>query len=203
MAEALGSYDDAIFEYEPHKRVEEIETEARDGFIPWTSGGYEVCLPASLSHAWGSGSAPEPIQKIIDNETDLIADTWKQQYPDRPPFLECVLGEHGQELEEQAQEYEMESWQGDDSCYFWKARVMFLAPGDPQNETGKLEVYLDAYLNTDLNYGRDHISWLRCHGSNPNQTVGTFKRTIDADVFASMTEEQLDALVTEAIKSLP
>jgi hypothetical protein len=76
---------------------------------------------------------------------------------------------------EKLHDFEREWFQ--DDIYFWKVRAMFHAPDDPNNETGEPEVYFDAYINTDLGYGRDYIGWLSCYGSNPNQTRGDWKKT--------------------------
>jgi hypothetical protein len=179
---------------------------ARDGFIPWTSGGYEICLPATLSHHWGSGSAPAPVQPWLDEGERFIAEEWTRQFPDRPGLVDCICageGEPGYQWQSEAENFECEAWSADTDCYFWKARVMFIAPDDRQNESGKPEVYIDAYLNTDLNYGRDHIGWLRCYGTDPNQTIGEFKRTYALSTFARMKPDQLARLAQQAIASLP
>jgi hypothetical protein len=80
---------------------------------------------------------------------------------------------------------------------------MFLDADDRQNETGKPEVYIDAYLNTDIGYGRDHIAWMPHYGGKANQTVGSFKLTMPADDFAALDDDALEALAIEAVKQLP
>lgn len=205
LAEAIGDADEACFQYPFADQVEAIETEARDGFIPCTSGGHHVCLAAALSHHNSTGCAPAAIQPIIDQANGMIVDEWSRQYPDRPGLWDCIgaqAGEPGHEWAREAEEWESESWANDTDCYFWKARAIIYSPEDHQNETGDWEVYIDAYLNTDLNYGRDHISWLSCYGSNPNQTVGDFKRTIPIAEFAAMDTAAIEAIVAEAIAAL-
>ena len=180
LATGVQEGDDAVFEYEPLKRVEPIEHESRSGFWSWNNGGYEVCLPASLYSAWSSGTCPGPILPIIQSGNRLIAEEWERQHPERPSFLECVCadeGEPGAKWREAAQEWEQEGWQSDDDCYYWKARAVFYAPSSPQNTTGEPEVYLDAYLCRD-SYGRDNISWLPyAGGGKADQTAGGFKLT--------------------------
>ncbi len=206
LAEAIGDNDEAIIDYDNIDRVEAIETEFRDGFIPFTSGGYHVCLPAALSYHWGTGMAPAPVQPLIDSGERIIAEEWARQYPERPPLVDCITareGEPGHEWQSAAEDWEMESWQSDDDCYYWKARAMILAPDDRGNATGEPEVYIDAYLCTD-SYGRDNISWLACYpGGKADQTVGDFKRTIPAAEFETLTTEALEALAAEAMASLP
>lgn len=195
LCEALKDNDEAIFAYDA--KPEAIETEARDGFIPYTSGGWHICLPAALSYCRSSGHAPAPLQGAIREGERFIADAWAERFPERPGLIDCICDESC-EWQAEAEEWESEAWINDEDCYFWKAQVMFLGPLDQGNETGRAEVYIDAYLNTDLNYGRDYIDW-----AGGNQTHGNFKRTIPADQFAAMTEDDLDAIVQEAVESLP
>lgn len=202
IANGMKSNDEAIFYYGETEGIEPIEDKARDGFIPYTSGGFEVCLPASLNHANSSGAIPAPLQPIIDTWLTDCADAWALEFPDRPAFEDCVCG-NDERLREEAWEYESEYLCNSDECYFWKARVMFLAPDDRQNESGKPEVYVDAYLNTDIGYGRDHIPWMPHYGGKADQTIGSFKITIPADQFAALDDEALGALAIEAVKQLP
>ena len=202
IADGMKNNDEAIYYYGDNEGIEPIETAARDGFIPYTSGGFEICLPASLNHAYGSGSVPAPIQPIIDSWLKDCADDWAREYPDRPSLMDCICGDD-ESLRDAACEYESEYLCNSDESYFWKSRIMFLDADDRQNETGKPEIYIDAYLNTDIGYGRDHIPWLSHYGSNPNQTIGSFKLTIPADDFAKLDDDALEALAIQAVKQLP
>ena len=202
IADGMKSNDEAIFYYGDDEGIEPIETKARDGFIPYTSGGFEVCLPASLYHAHSSGRIPAPLQSIIDGWLKDCADDWAREYPEKPSLEDCVCG-NDEKLREEAWDYESNYLCNSDECYFWKARIMFLNADDRQNETGKPEVYIDAYLNTDIGYGRDHIPWVAPLGGKANQTIGSFKLTIPADQFAAMDSDALDALAIEAVKQLP
>lgn len=202
IADGMKRNDEAIFYYGNDEGIEPIETKARDGFIPYTSGGYQICLPASLHHAHSSGQVPAPLQSIIDGWLKDCADDWARAYPDKPSFDDCVGGDDD-DLRAKAEEFEGDYLSNSDECYFWKARIMFLGSDDRQNETGKPEVYIDAYLNTDIGYGRDHIPWVAPLGGKANQTVGSFKLTIPADDFAAMDDDALEALAIEAVKQLP
>lgn len=209
VALALGQMlidgDDACLDHDPAERLGEIEHIGRDGFIPWTSGGFELVLPASLSHHWGSGCAPKPIQAIIDGQEPSLADDWQRQHDDAPPFLDCVNADPGDpaaEWTERAMEFESEWWAEDPSCYFWKARVMF-EDVDDHNGGDVPRVSIDCYLNTDLEYGRDYISWLSCYGTNPNRTVGEFKAVIPLDKFVALKPSHIDAIVKGAARRIP
>jgi hypothetical protein len=206
IAEGMQALDEAVIEYDPVSRIEAIEHDSRDGFWSWNSGGYEVCLPASLYSAWSSGQCPAPVASIIRSGNTMIADEWKRQHPGRPEFDECVCagaGDPGYEWQEAAQEWEQEGWQSDDDCYYWKARVIYYAAGAIGNTSGQDEVYLDAYLCSD-SYGRDTISWLACYpGGKADQTAGNFKLTLPVDKFAALHPDQIARMVKTAMRKLP
>ncbi len=219
MAEAMGDDDEACFQYPFADQVEEIERESRSGFIPWTHGGHHVVLAAALSHHWGTGAAPAPVQPLIDAGGEIIASEWARQYPERPSLIDCICSEpdlhpdlFGGETplphsmpdswRRAAEDFESESWANDDDCYYWKARAMILSPRDRQNQSGDWEVYVDAYLCTD-SYGRDSIPWLSCYGQKTDQTVGDWKRTVPMREFMAMDSDALERMVEEARRTLP
>jgi len=48
-------------------------------------------------------------------------------------------------------------------------------------------------INTDFGYGRDTIPWLRCYGTNPQQTEWVWEATVkvadlDEDLIKQLTE---------------
>lgn len=202
IADGMKSNDEAIYYYGETEGIEPIEDKARDGFIPYTSGGFEVCLPASLHSANSSGRIPAPLQPIIDNWLNDAADEWERLNPDKLGLWDCICGDDD-DLRAKAEEFESDYLCNSDECYFWKARVMFLDADDRQNETGKPEVFIDAYLNTDIGYGRDHIPWMPHYGGKANQTIGSFKLTMPADDFAALDDDALEALAINAVKQLP
>lgn len=204
LAEMLRDGDDAILDYDVERRIEPIEHEPRSGFWPWTSGGFEVCLPAALSHHWGTGCAPAPIQPLIESGESFIAEAWAERYPDRPALVACICDESiPDEWRQEAEDWESEAWSEDTDCYFWKARVMFEDAGDMNGDGKAARVHIDAYLNTDLNYGRDDIPWLRCYGRKADQTWGDFKVSFPLDKFARLQPKHLEALISSARRKLP
>lgn len=202
MAEAFGDHDEAVTDYEPVKRVEAIEHESRSGFWSWNGGGFMVVLPASLGHCWSSGSCPAPLLPMINSGNEILADEWARQHPDRPTLSDCLRADEGEpayEFREAAQEWEQEAWAAHDGAYFWKARAVFYAASDQGNTSGQDEVYLDAYLCTDLNYGRDHIPWANAK----DQTSGSFKMTIPAERFGGLRPEVIERLVRWTMHKMP
>lgn len=194
MAEALVDADEGIWG-DPNEAVEPIEDADRDGFIAWTGGGYEVCLASSVAHhAWGGGTAPKAIQRIIDAQ-DCSGD-WARQHPDLPSHIEAINSADNS-LCDLAQQFESDWWMEDDSYFFWKARIIY-EPKDCHNGDGEHDyVHVDAYLNTDLEYGRDFVSY-----GGGDQTVGNWKRAYTIAEFEALTEADMEALVADMIANV-
>lgn len=215
MAEVAG-FDDCYGDY----RVEAVETEARDGFIPYTNGGWDGVAYAQLSYAYSSGHAPAAVQSAIDGSLKDAAeeferangitvaemDQWEADeaarlampaLPGMAPadtFVQHPLREKLWDMQD--------SWMSEGGTYFYKCRVMFYESGNYRNELGTDEVRLFAYLNTDYEYGRDYISWLPAMGGKADQTVDGFARTMTLAEFVALGEEGIADLVTEAVNSL-
>lgn len=206
LAEGLADHDEAIFEYEPLARIEPIETEARDGFWPWTQGGYKVCLPASLRSAQVSGSAPAPIQSLIDSSVKDAEEEWDRANPEFPIAVlygGCDGGPLYERIRELWYEHADMWFNGSDDCYFWKARIIYYAADNRHNDLDVDSVYIDAYLVTD-SYGRDSIPWLAAYpGGKADQTSGDFKRSIPMAEFVAMSDEAVLELAKEALSQLP
>lgn len=55
--------------------VQDVEHNSRDGFIPFTNGGFRVMALDDLSHAEGSGTLPKMLQTCADrSHKDAAAD---------------------------------------------------------------------------------------------------------------------------------
>lgn len=211
----VSGFDDCYGDF----RVEPVETEAYDGFIPYTDGGSDGIVYAQLSYAYRSGSAPAAVQDTIDRclkdvetafaeehgitveqldeeKAEMIA-LWNQ------PTLPGMGKEPYPEHPLQSAFHEMQdSSLSEGGTYFYKCRVMFYEPGNYRNKSGDYEVRMFAYLNTDYEYGRDNISWLSCYGSNPDQTSGDWERTMTAAEFIALGEDGIDDLITDVVKHL-
>lgn len=191
VCEELERFDDVY-----GMKVEPVETEAYDGFIPYTDGGYDGIAYGLLSYAHGSGSAPAPIQRIIDSTLKDAEAEFERERGIHPDKLE-----RDSELLEDWYEFES-NWLSEGGTYFYKVRVLFYRPDNYRNDSGDYEVRMFAYLNTDLEYGRDSIPWLRCYGSNPDQTTGDWERTMTAAEFNALGNEGIDKLIEEATAHL-
>ena len=215
VCDEVSRFDDCYGD----SRVEPIETEAYDGFIPYTDGGYDGCVYAQMSYAYGSGSAPATVQADIDRclkdvesefaekhgitveqmdeEQAQAVELWNQ-----PALPGIDKGDYPQHpLREEL--YEMQdSYLSEGGTYFYKCRVMFYEPSNYRNDSGDWEVRMFAYLNTDYEYGRDSISWLPALGGKADQTSGDWERTMTAAEFIALGEDGIDDLITDAVKHL-
>jgi hypothetical protein len=189
---------------------EEIENEQRSGFIPWTDGGWQTCLPNDVYSSVSRGGAHPAIQAIYDlNQPDCIESWWRKRFGNLPDSVASLRGmslfnhlygliADEDDAREDFHEWEVEWWGDSDSIYYWKARAIYYAAGNSDNTTGEPEIYFDAYLCLD-EYGRDSIPWLRAYGSPSDQTRGNWKRTIKV---RDLTAELVGDLIKDATKQI-
>lgn len=85
------------------------------------------------------------------------------------------------------------------TTYFYKVRCQYYTADNPRNESGEDEVHFTAYLNTDLEYGRDYIPWLSYTGGKADQTYGGFGETVPV---SELTPERFEELYEEALDAL-
>lgn len=199
--------------------VEPVCTEAYDGFIPYTDGGFDGVGRALMSYAYGSGSCPAVIQDMIDStlkdaESEFerehgvsVEELYKQradmftewQQPALPGIDKPRCAPEPELLEDWHQ-YQ-DNWLSEGGTYYYKVKVLFYRPDNYRNKSGDYEVRMFAYLCTD-EYGRDSIPWLRPLGGNPDQTSGDWERTMTAAEFNALGESGIDALIEDATKHL-
>lgn len=156
--------------------LDEIETQRRDGFIPFTNGGFEVVACASMGNAHGSGCVPDAIEPYL---TRTLEDCRKTFIAHRGLPEDCSPWDPedvGQDTAEEFWDYESE-WLWEGGTYFYKARAIFYAP-DNAHGSGEAEVYIMAAINTDFEYGRDSVPWLRAYGADPQMNKLGYAETI-------------------------
>jgi hypothetical protein len=191
--------------------IDAVENRPRDGFIPYTDGGFEGIGYASLSYAHGSGSAPAVIQPYIDQSVKDAEKEWDADNPEH-----TVAWIYGTDPEEQGQGtmfgrsterehwrekwYEFEDeWLSEGGTYFYKVRAIFFGVNNSRNQSGEPEVYFMVGINTDFEYGRDTIPWLACYGGNPKCTEWPWEKTIPV---AQITPELVEKITEEATEAL-
>lgn len=204
----VGNFEDVY-----NTRSDEVENESRDGFIPYTDGGFEGVAYATLGYADGAGCAPAIIQPYIDAEHKAAQEAWDEGHPERtyetifaetveeagqtplPGFKPSMEAEHARD-----EYYQFEhDYMSEGGTYFYKVRAIFFDTDNRRNESGKPEVYFMVGINTDFEYGRDSIPWLSCYGGNPVQTTWPWEKTVPIE---DITEELVATMVEEATAAL-
>lgn len=151
---ALEDHASCFNKYETHclpVEVEAIEHQIRDGFIPYTNGGYTLSFMSDLSLAWGSGSHSKVVAPFIDS---CLSDALKWFKDENPSFNIGDDSEENNELLEKFYEYEQE-YMCESSEFWYQLRVLFFAANNYRNITGEDEIYIISGTNTDFSYGRD------------------------------------------------
>jgi hypothetical protein len=139
-----------------------------EGYIPFVDGGAEFWVMISsweiIENSWFQTTIGPALQKSFWDEVNTADD--------------AESGKDEKFFDEQLDYYDSY-----EAGVWLKCRCLV-----EELEDGSWEASFDSYLCED-NYGRDYISWLRCYGANPNQTVGDFLEVVHQNDFE--TEEGL------------
>ena len=161
-------------------RVDEVSSEAYDGFIPYTDGGWDGVATFGFYSEPAYGT-PQ-IAKFHDQDYDWCLSEFRaeNEWEDEevPEGNDVPL-----RLSDAWQDYRQEWECSDESVWFVKVRGLVYGQHHRRNETGQDEVMLCFGINTDFDYGRDHVSYAPGAG-----TDWVWERTIP---LAEVTEEFL------------
>lgn len=169
------------------ERVEPVEYQCRDGFIPHTNGGFDAMALNTLHNVWGSGIGNNSLVEPFVDSALRDAETWffeenreafekhgyreemgepiswlyskaeeERESPDQIALFQMPKARNlwAEKLREDFYEYESQSMC--EGSEFWlQCRVLFFAPDNRRNQSGKPEAYFMAGLNLDFTYGRD------------------------------------------------
>ena len=162
VREMIESVTDAIGFDAWSERVEEIESVARDGFIPFTNGGWNGTVTFGLhgEEAW----SVDQIRPIVEADYKEMLATFLTEH-DIADYASDDLTVPP-ELQQEWEDYTTEWEQGDDCAWFVYVRAIFYEQGNSRNQSGEDEFLFCLAINDDLNYGRDSISWLKGVGSH-------------------------------------
>jgi hypothetical protein len=191
-------------------KVSEVENRSRDGFIAFTDGGFAGIGTATMDAAYGSGCVPEAIKPYLDREIKDIEEAWNEKHPEHPvdwiyasdephPTLPGIPASTEREhWREKFYDFEHESM-SEGGTYFYKVRVVFYDRSNSSNETGEPEAFFMVGINTDFEYGRDSIPWLRCYGRDPQCTKWLWEKTVK---IKDLSPRRIASLTRQAIKAL-
>lgn len=211
-----GQFDDCY----GHVQIEPVESQSRDGFIAYTDGGWDGVAYAELSYAHGSGHVPAAVKPAIESSLDDAAEAFAEEngitveemnqweadesarlampaLPGMEPADTFVNHPLREALWEQ-----QDDWLREGGTYFYKCRVMFYDAANSRNDSDVPMVRLFAYLNTDYEYGRDHIPWMSAYGRPADQTVDAYHVEMPLADFAALSEERIEEMAAEAVALL-
>ena len=153
------------FENSYNYKGEEVEHESRDGFIPYTDGGYEVRWFEYISGFSGAGySLPtKSLQNEMQRQVDYQYETAKQLFSEEYPEIVEELGEEnidynslqeaGYESEaEELSEMEM-NYDGDDTI-MCEIGAYYYSPSNDRGIDGKHTLRLFGLVNLESPYHR-------------------------------------------------
>jgi hypothetical protein len=162
--------DDAVQEVPNHfenaynAEGQEVEHESRDGFIPFTNGGYEVRWFDYLSYFWSSGySLPTfALDKEKDRQIDYQMEMAKERFMNEYPEIVEELGEDNidyNSLDEagysdEAEELSMYESEFEDDTIMCEIGAYYYAPNNDRGIDGKHTLRLFGLVNLESPYHR-------------------------------------------------
>ena len=153
---------------------EEIEHQSRDGFIPFTDGGWQISRFQTLQYYEGSGKRVGGTKKAEKLLADGIAqgyafaqDQFKEEYPDIVKELGADkinysdLNEAGYNDEaEKLSELEMDNLSDDNSTIMFELGASYYKPDNDRNEfKGKHSITVFGTINFEAPYHRHQDKW--------------------------------------------
>jgi hypothetical protein len=191
--------------------VSEVENRSRDGFIPFTDGGFDGIGYGRMGYAHGAGCVPEAIKPYLDDALKEVEKGWDENHPDHPvkwlfeheephPTLPGIEPQRITKRDQLREEFyeQQDSYLSEGDTYFYKVRVLF--HGDQHSsESGEPEAFFMVGINTDFEYGRDSIPWLRCYGRDPQCTKWLWEKTVK---IKHLNARRIASLTRQAIKGL-
>ena len=142
---------------------EEVESKSRDGFIPYTNGGYSSRWFEYSNYLEGSGiglptkSLDDKIEEFRKNSREYAKERFEEDYPeivkelgieniDYNSLYNAGYGDEAEELDE----YERE----DDDSVMMEIQALYYNPQNDRGEDGKHTIRLNGVVNLEAPYHR-------------------------------------------------
>lgn len=128
-------------------RVEYIESEPYNGFIPFTDGGVGITWLSDLALAHGTGNCPEYVADYIDKQIERCINMYAHDYPSN-------IGDNEQPLPEYEEHYfeYQNDWLID--SFHYTLRIVKYNADNARNRSGKDEYFIFTAINLS-EYGDD------------------------------------------------
>lgn len=131
--------ENVVIPYENHDfTVDEVEHKHRDGFIPFTNGGFTLSATSDLGLAHDSGSYPTVIGEYIESSVKDARESYEGENYDTDDYYDH---EH--------------NWLAEGGAFWYEIRVLYYSKNNRRNISGQDEILVLAGVNTDFEYGRD------------------------------------------------
>lgn len=152
IADELRDWDEVIAVH-----VDPIEYKARDGFFPYTNGGYSGV--ASIPFRYGRFDY-DCLSEYHDRDTEDMYAAFRRDKGDPEEYDDLSNEEFFDKFyEDGGAEFRSEWEMNNGDVFFLMFRAIFFDVSNRRNVSGEPEVYFFAGVNVDFNYGRDSIPW--------------------------------------------
>ena len=156
--------EDANQEYEGQDiEGEEVEYKSRDGFIPFTDGGYEYRFFVYGNYLTGSGKSlpTNTLDGELERQQELNLEYGKERFAEEYPELVKELGEENIDYgflsdkgyQDEAEELDEMSMPDDDSIMF-EVEAFYYNPDNDRGIDGKHTIVLTGSVNMEAPYHR-------------------------------------------------
>jgi len=156
--------EDANQEYEGQEITgEEVEYKSRDGFIPFTDGGYEYRFFTYSNYLTGSGKSlpTNTLDGELERQQELNLEYGKERFAEEYPELVKELGEENIDYgflsdkgyQDEAEELDEMSMPDDDSIMF-EVEAFYYNPDNSRGIDGKHTIVLTGNVNMEAPYHR-------------------------------------------------
>ena len=162
--------DDAVediestYEQATNPKGEEVESKSRDGFIPFTNGGYSSKWFEYSNMLEGSGmnlptnSLDETIEEFRERNREIGFERFEEEYPEIVEELGGIENVNYSELEDagygsEAEELD-EFMRDDDDSVMMEVEAFYYTPNNDRGENGKHTIQLSGVVNLEAPYHR-------------------------------------------------
>jgi len=161
IEKAIQSIEHKVEEYEPWKtEIEEIESKARSGFIPYHDGGWMIQAFTDVRYLEGSGygdslppKAKREYDRIVDYNYEEISKQMKQDFPEQFKDVKHVGYNEAEEAGLTSEYDNVETAWFEDDSIMYGVSAFYDGPERGPGK-GKNEMYVFAYFNFDAPYHR-------------------------------------------------
>ena len=155
---------ESTYEQATNTKGEEVESKSRDGFIPFTNGGYSSRWFEYSNMLEGSGmnlptnSLDEKIEEFRERNREYGFERFEEEYPEIVEELGGIENVNYSELEDAGYSSEADDldmfMQDDDDSIMMEVEAFYYTPNNDRGENGKHTIQLSGVVNLEAPYHR-------------------------------------------------